>query len=77
MEQLFDVHTAAEKLGNISVHTVRAWLSKGLLSRTKVGRRTMVSESAICEFLAQLNNRTPSKPQRLAKQQKAGTRKSA
>lgn len=60
MEQLFDVRTAAEKLGNISVHTVRAWLSKGLLARTKVGRRTMVTESAICEFLARLNRKAGS-----------------
>jgi hypothetical protein len=60
MEQLFDIPTTAQKLGNISIHTVRAWLSKGWLARTKVGRRTMVSESAICEFLARLNKKAAS-----------------
>jgi excisionase family DNA binding protein len=47
MEKLYDVASAAQKLGDISPSTVRAWLSQGRLNRTKLGRRTMVSESEL------------------------------
>jgi len=47
MDRLYDVKTAAEKLGDISISTVRAWLSQGRLVRTKLGRRTMVSEAEL------------------------------
>ena len=51
MERLFDVGTAAVKLGGVSISTVRSWLSRGLLARTKIGRRTMVSESELERFI--------------------------
>jgi excisionase family DNA binding protein len=53
MEKLYDVKSAAEKLGDISPSTVRAWLSQGRLSRTKLGRRTMVSQSELERFVSQ------------------------
>lgn len=51
MDKLYDVQGAAEKLGGISISTVRAWLSRGQLARTKVGRRTMISESELERFI--------------------------
>jgi excisionase family DNA binding protein len=55
IEDLFSVPEVARKLGGISPWTVRAWLTQGKLKRTKVGGRTMVSESAIAEFLDKCN----------------------
>ena len=51
MEKLYDVKSAAESLGDISPSTVRAWLSQGRLNRTKLGRRTMVSQSELERFI--------------------------
>lgn len=51
MERLFSVVEAAKALGDVSVWSVRAWLSQGKLERTKVGGRTMVSERALEEFV--------------------------
>ena len=53
MEKLYDVESAAERLGGLSPATVRAWLSQGRLARTKLGRRTMVSESELERFIRQ------------------------
>lgn len=53
MEQLFSIRAAAKVLGGVSDWTIRAWLSQGRLRRTKVGSRTMVSDSAIEDFLIQ------------------------
>ena len=51
MERLYSVVEAAKALGDVSVWSVRAWLSQGKLERTKVGGRTMVSERALEEFV--------------------------
>jgi excisionase family DNA binding protein len=51
MENLYSVEQAALKLGGISKATVQVWLSKGRLRRTKIGRRTMVSESELQRFI--------------------------
>ena len=51
MEPLYPIEEAAQKLGRVSRHTVVAWLSQGRLRRTKVGRRTMISESELKRFL--------------------------
>ena len=51
MERYFSVHDAARMLGGVSIWTVRAWLSQGRLQRTKIGRRTMVSETALENFV--------------------------
>lgn len=47
MENLYSVAEAAKKLGGISPWTVYTWLSQGKLQRTKVGGRTMISESEL------------------------------
>ena len=53
MEQLYDVGTAAKKLGGVSPWSIRAWLSEGKLQRTKIGRRTMISESELERFVSE------------------------
>lgn len=47
MDNLLSVEETAKRLGNISIWTVRAWLSQGKLLRTKVGSRTMIRESEL------------------------------
>ena len=51
METLYPIEKAAQKLGGVSRHTVVAWLAQGKLRRTKVGRRTMISESELQRFV--------------------------
>jgi excisionase family DNA binding protein len=51
IERLLSVEEAAKALGGVSVWTIRAWLSKGVLRRTKVGGRTMITESELNRFL--------------------------
>lgn len=51
MENLFSVEESARRLGNISVWTVRAWLSQGKLQRTKIGGRTMIRESELQKII--------------------------
>ena len=58
MDTLLSVEEAARKLGGISKWTVHAWLAKGKLRRTKVGARTMVSESALQDFIAACNGQS-------------------
>jgi excisionase family DNA binding protein len=47
MEALLSIDEAARRLGGLSPYTVQAWLAKGKLRRTKVGRRTMIRESEL------------------------------
>jgi excisionase family DNA binding protein len=63
MEKLVSVAEAAEKLGGISIWTVRAWLSQGRLERTKVGNRTMIKESEL-EKVIQHGGKSPSRTRR-------------
>ena len=58
VDKLYDVAGAAEKLGGISISTVRAWLTRGRLARTKIGRRTMVSERELERFIRYLTEET-------------------
>lgn len=51
MENLYSIDEAAKKLGGISRHTIVCWLSKGKLTRTKVGHRTMIAESELQRIL--------------------------
>lgn len=55
LETLYSIPEAAEKLGGISTWTITAWLSQGRLRRTKVGRRTMISEPELERFLEEAN----------------------
>jgi excisionase family DNA binding protein len=52
---LLSVEQAAERLGGVSRWTLYAWMSKGLLRKTKVGSRVMVSEADLQAFLARCN----------------------
>ena len=56
-QNLMSVAQAATRLGGVSKWTVHSWLSKGLLRRTKVGSRTMISELALQEFIASRNQK--------------------
>ena len=47
VDNLFSVEEAANRLGGISPWTIHSWLSKGVLKRTKIGRRTMIRESEL------------------------------
>jgi excisionase family DNA binding protein len=60
METLLSVEQAAERLGGVSKNTINAWLSQGKLRRTKVGRRTMLRESDLQEFIASCNTQSES-----------------
>jgi excisionase family DNA binding protein len=51
MERVYSVPEAAKALGGISPWTLRAWLSRGWLQRTKLGRRTMISERELERFV--------------------------
>lgn len=46
-ERLLTIEGAAELLGSVSPSTIRSWLTKGKLSRVKVGRLTRVRESEL------------------------------
>jgi hypothetical protein len=46
LELLYSVPEAAKQLGGVSKWSVRAWLRDSRLTRTKIGARTMISESS-------------------------------
>lgn len=58
-DPLLSIEEAARWLGGVSKWTVEAWLSKGRLRRTKVGRRTMIRVSELERFLAACAERKP------------------
>jgi excisionase family DNA binding protein len=58
MQKLLSVEQVAERLGGISKWTVHAWLSKGKLRRTKIGSRTMISETDLLAFIEGCNPST-------------------
>ncbi len=55
LEKLFSVADAARMLGGVSRFTIYAWMSRGLLERTRVGGRVMVRESSLLKLLEQGN----------------------
>src|ERR1035437_4249156 len=55
LETLYSVADAARMLGGISKFTIYAWMSRGLLERTRVGGRVMVRESSLLKLLEQGN----------------------
>lgn len=57
LEPLYSVSEAARMLGGISKFTVYAWLSRGLLERTRVGGRVMVRESSLLKLLQESSER--------------------
>jgi excisionase family DNA binding protein len=54
-DRLYSVGASAVYLGGVSKHSVYAWLSKGILARTKIGRRTMIRESELIRFIERGN----------------------
>lgn len=46
-DKLHSVESAAAFLGGLSPATIRAWLTQKRLHRVKIGRRTMIRESAL------------------------------
>jgi excisionase family DNA binding protein len=55
MERYFSVRESAQRLGGLSPWTIRKYLSQKRLERTKIGRRTMISESALEKFVREQN----------------------
>ena len=53
LEALYSVADAARMLGGVSKFTIYAWMSRGLLERTRVGGRVMVRESSLLKLLEQ------------------------
>jgi len=51
LEPLYSVDAAAKKLGGVSKFTIYGWLSRGMLEKTKVGGRAMISESSLLKLL--------------------------
>ena len=68
LEAMYSVADAARMLGGVSKFTIYAWMSRGLLERTRVGGRVMVRESSLLKLLEQ------GKKQEAARSKKAGTR---
>jgi excisionase family DNA binding protein len=54
-DPLYSVPEAAQYLGNVSVYTIHSWLSKGRLTRTKIGSRTMIKRSELQRFVREEN----------------------
>jgi hypothetical protein len=46
-DPLYSVNDSAQFLGGISPWTIRAWITRGLIMRTKVGGRTFIRESEL------------------------------
>jgi excisionase family DNA binding protein len=55
LERLFSIEEAAKWLGGVSPWTIRSWIATGRLQKTKVGRRTMISEGELEEFVRSSN----------------------
>lgn len=50
-EQYWTTRDVAERL-HCTVDCVKKWLAQGRIERTKAGSRTLISESALQDFLA-------------------------
>jgi excisionase family DNA binding protein len=61
LETLYSVEEAAKKLGGVSKFTIYAWMSRGVLERTRVGGRVMVRESSLLKLLQQGRERQPNR----------------
>ncbi len=74
LETLYSVEEAAKKLGGVSKYTIYAWLSRGMLERTKVGGRTMIRESSLLDLLEQGANRNSGRETRTRNLRSKGAR---
>lgn len=50
-DRLHSVESAAEFLGGVAPSSIRAWLTKGRLTRIKIGRLTRVRESELLALI--------------------------
>jgi excisionase family DNA binding protein len=64
LEPLYSVKEAAKKLGGVSKFTIYAWMSRGVLERTRVGGRVMVRESSLLKLLERGDQRAASQRNR-------------
>jgi excisionase family DNA binding protein len=71
MDELLSVEEAARRLGGLSKYTIEAWLSKGKLMRTKVGRRTMIRASELQRVIEDGGKSPANRPTLQAAQQGA------
>jgi excisionase family DNA binding protein len=61
LETLYSVGDAARMLGGVSKFTIYAWMSRGLLERTRVGGRVMVRESSLLKLLERSSQQEPAR----------------
>jgi excisionase family DNA binding protein len=61
MEKLYSVAEGAGAI-KVSIWTLRKWISEGRIRKTKCGGRTLVSESALEQFLVDCNK--PKQPKK-------------
>ncbi len=59
-DALLSIEETARRLGGVSKWTVAAWLSRGIMQRTKVGSRTMIRESELRKVI-QDGGKSPSR----------------
>jgi hypothetical protein len=50
-DRLRSVESGGAFLGGVAPSTIRVWISRGLLTRIKVGRRTVVRESELLTLI--------------------------
>jgi hypothetical protein len=62
LDKLYNVAAAAKRLGGLSESTIRAYWTKGVLERVKVGGATRVSESGIRDFLRRSKDASLTRP---------------
>jgi hypothetical protein len=49
--KLHSIDSAGQFLGGISPWTIRSWITKGILTRVKIGARTMVYEHELLKMV--------------------------
>lgn len=55
---LLNVDEAAKRLGGVSRWSIYSWMSTGRLKKTKVGRRVMIAENDLQDFVDRCNPKT-------------------
>jgi excisionase family DNA binding protein len=60
MALLLDIPMAAETLGGVSATTIRRLIASGELPVIRVGRRIMIEEKAIVEWIERTKEHAPS-----------------
>jgi excisionase family DNA binding protein len=58
MYLLLNVEEAAKRLGGVSRWSIYSWMSTGRLKKTKIGRRVMIAENDLQDFVDRCNPET-------------------